>query len=92
MPDQNSATLTMEIEQTVLGNSTTFPFPPALANACTSMVGLGCPIVAGQNFTHSSNVPINTEVHGGIPVQLRISLRTAPGNYTGCTTVNMIVH
>lgn len=82
----------MEIEQTVLGNSTTFPFPPFLTNACNSMVGLGCPLVAGQNFTHGASIPVNTEVHGGIPLQLRISLRNAIGNFTGCTAVNLVVH
>lgn len=65
--------------------------PPALSNACNTM-SPACPVAAGQQVTQSAGIPVSTELHGGVPVQLRVTMTNGANAINTCCLINLIVH
>lgn len=65
--------------------------PPELVNACNTIVG-NCPVTQGQLLTQRATIPVSTELHGGIPVELKFYISHAPGFYCTCTVVNLVIN
>lgn len=51
-----------------------------------------CPVSAGQQVTQSATIPVSTELHGGIPAQLRVTMTNAAGAVNTCCLINLIIH
>lgn len=65
--------------------------PSELVNACNSLVGASCPVNAHQMLTHGANIEGEGDLHGGIPVQMRIEI-TDDDHVCLCALINLVVH
>jgi len=92
LANENSTSLTMEVDIIAFGETSVFPVPAILANVCNWLVQGACPTQPGAMLTHSSAIPIITEHHGGIPVTFRARIYNASRNYTVCTIVQAVIH
>ncbi len=90
--DENSATLTLEIELTAFGETIDYPVPPPLANVCNHLAGRGCPVTAGESVTHASSIPVIVDFGGGIPVTLRSRIYNGSGSVMSCSVINARIY
>lgn len=90
--DENTASLTLEIELTAFGETIDYPVPPALANVCNHLDGRGCPITAGERIVHASGIPVIVDFGGGVPVTLRSRIYNASGSVLSCSVINARIY
>lgn len=60
-------------------------------NACNDLIGGSCPVQAHQRYTHGGNIEGEGDMHGGIPVQMRIEILD-DDHVCMCALINLIVH
>ncbi len=65
--------------------------PDNLINACNSLVGGSCPVQAHQTYTHGAEIEGEDDLHGGIPVQMRIEIADVD-HICMCALINVIVN
>lgn len=83
----------MGINSTVFGETNPVFLPPDLGNACNGLTGgASCPVTQGQQLTHGATIPVDTELHDGIPVQLLFRIFNATGISFVCAIVNIVIH
>ncbi len=51
-----------------------------------------CPVAAGQEVTQTATIPVSSEHHGGIPVQLSVTMTNAENVVNACTLINLVIH
>ncbi|KAJ6640859.1 hypothetical protein Bhyg_05792 [Pseudolycoriella hygida] len=89
VPNSASPTMTLSITSTVLGETRDIELGP-LSNACTNM-SPACPTVANQPVTQSATVPIVTDLHDGIPAQLRVTITNSANAVQLCALINLLM-
>lgn len=88
-----SDTLILGISSTVFGETNPVLLPPELSNACNGLTGgASCPVSHEQQLTHGATIPVDTELHDGVPVQLQFRIINASGIPFVCTIVNIVIH
>ncbi|KAJ6639941.1 Mite group 2 allergen-like Ixo r 2 [Pseudolycoriella hygida] len=90
--NENTPSLTLEIEIYAFGNANPWPVPPALANVCNHLEGRGCPVSAGEQVVHASSIPVIVDFGGGVPVTLRSRIYNASGSVMSCSVINARVY
>ncbi|XP_037042588.1 mite group 2 allergen Lep d 2-like [Bradysia coprophila] len=90
--NENSASLTLEIDIEAFGTVTPYPVPPALSNVCNHLEGRGCPITAGEQIVHASSIPVIIDFGGGVPVTLRSRIYNASGSVLSCSVINARIY
>lgn len=83
----------LTINSTVFGETNPVFIPPELGNACNGLTGgVSCPVAQGQQLTHGATIPVDTELHDGIPAQLLFRIINAAGVPFVCLIVNIVIH
>lgn len=83
--------MTLAINSTVFGHTSPVDIPPPLNNACLSLVGSTCPVGAGQALTHGTTLPVNPDLHDGIPVTLYAQIYNDFNLTVFCSIIHVIV-
>lgn len=60
-------------------------------NACNDLVGGSCPVQAHQTYTHGTHIEGEGDLHGGIPVEMRIEIADQD-HICMCALINVLVH
>lgn len=66
--------------------------PEEQVNACNDLVGATCPVNAHQMLTHGGNIEGEGDLHGGIPVRMRIEIADDADHLCMCAVIDVIVH
>ncbi|KAJ6632831.1 hypothetical protein Bhyg_15822 [Pseudolycoriella hygida] len=81
----------LALNSTVFGVQRPVELPYEMQNACNVIDG-NCPVNQGDILTLRATIPVETEVHGGVPVELKLYVSHAPGFYCTCVLVNVVIH
>ncbi|XP_037033541.1 uncharacterized protein LOC119072432 [Bradysia coprophila] len=87
----NSQTLTLRVFETYFGETHELTLSAEQRNACNGLVAGSCPVQAHQRLTHGGNIEGEGNMHGGVPVEMRIEIAD-DDHVCMCALINLIVH